>query len=177
MSKIEIQYQHTKSVDNLYFTLQDSTGNYYDITNDVFEAYSGTWADYDTALTHVATNRYTGELDSALFVKGYYLINIFLRIGASPNLTNDILLSTNNVYYDPAEIQTLQDSAGSIDNGTLYEAIKSVQADVGNIDSDLQETGFPTVSMQKLEAYILELDSRLTQLELYVKAIHSQTRS
>lgn len=126
----EIQWVHAATGSALYAVIRTQTGTHWNTAGTPnFEARTvANWADYDIALTESPASSYfyTGTFPaiSGNMVAGWYWVDVYLRAGAGPAIS-DTLLGTLFGYWDG----TLYRISGQ-QTGDAYAVVN--HADYGN---------------------------------------------
>ena len=152
----EIQFAYEDG-DNLYALVrQPSDAFIWDVGDSQFEAV-GTWNDARAGECDIALTGYNGELYMAGFpsaAAGRYIINIYLRAGASPAIT-DALLGTGEIIWNGSAEVTVIDTSGQVDVGTIEGSDATDQI---NAEADTALTDYDPPTKAELDSGLAALN-------------------
>ena len=102
-SELQLAYGTTGST--LYAVVRNATGSVWNTAGAAFEAYSGAnWTDYDVALTEQGSSGYyAGTFPAGITSAGVYPVEVRLRAGGSPAVT-DTVVGTGVVEWDGSAV-------------------------------------------------------------------------
>ncbi len=101
----EIQYRHTATGENLYITIRNADGQYWN--GSAFEAFVvGNWDDYDITLAETPAGgyRYEADFPAGISGEGNYSIDAYKRAGASPAISDELLASCEFAWDGTSEV-------------------------------------------------------------------------
>ena len=98
-------HRHTDTGDTLYAVVRNAAGQHWDVAGAAFETLvPGSWGDYDIAMAESPAGgyQYVAAVPAAL-AAGWVLVDVYLRAGGAPAIT-DTLLATGLWYYDGSAV-------------------------------------------------------------------------
>lgn len=140
----EIQVTYDDGYQLYALTKRPADGYIWDVGDSQFEAV-GTWNDARAGECDISLTGYDAELYMADFpaaAAGRYLINIYLRAGANPAVTDPLLGAAEIVWNGSAE-KTIIDTSGRVDVG-LIEGSDATDAINAEADTALTDYDPPT---------------------------------
>lgn len=116
----EIQFSFEDGYNLYALVRRPSDAFIWDVGDSQVEAV-GTWNDARAGECDIALTGYNGELYMANFPSasaGRYIINIYLRAGANPAVS-DVLLGSGELVWNGSAEETVIDTSGRVDVGTI----------------------------------------------------------
>ena len=152
----EIQFAYDDGFNPYALVRRSSDGHIWDVGDSQFEAV-GTWNDARAGECDIGLTGYDAELYMADFpaaAAGRYLINIYLRAGANPAIT-DTLLSVGEIVWNSAAEKTIIDTSGRVDVGAIEG---SDATDVINAEADTALTDYDPPTKAELDTGLAGLN-------------------